>query len=106
MSVSCDIIRDLLPLYHDGVCSEDSKKMVEEHLANCKSCNDELEAMAQALNVNEKYNNLSDAEAVKNISKRWKKDMFKSALKGVCSTIVMICIVAIILYVFVGIRLA
>ena len=77
MSVSCDIIRDLLPLYHDGVCSEDSKKMVEEHLANCKSCNDELEAMAQALNVNEKYNNLSDAEAVKNISKRWKKDMFK-----------------------------
>lgn len=106
MNVSCDIIRDLLPLYHDGVCSEDSKKMVEEHLANCKSCNDELKAMDQELTVDEKYNNLSDAEAVKNISKRWKNDMLKSALKGVFSTLVTMCIVAIVLYVFVGIKLA
>ena len=106
MSVSCDIIKDLLPLYHDGVCSEDSNKMVEEHLANCKMCNDELKAMAQELSVNEKCSNLSDAEAVKNISKRWKKDMFKSALKGVCSTLITICVVIIILYVFIGIKLA
>ena len=31
MKISCDIIRDLLPLYKDNVCSDASKDMVEEH---------------------------------------------------------------------------
>jgi hypothetical protein len=32
------VIQDLLPLYHDGVCSEKSREMVEEHLMECESC--------------------------------------------------------------------
>lgn len=35
---SCDIIQDLLALYHDEVCSEESRRVVEEHLAECESC--------------------------------------------------------------------
>lgn len=35
---NCNIIRDLLPLYHDGVCSEQSKAIVEEHLEECTDC--------------------------------------------------------------------
>ena len=27
-----DIVQDLLPLYHDGVCSDKSRAAVEEHL--------------------------------------------------------------------------
>jgi hypothetical protein len=38
MKNSCDVIRDLLPLYADDACSEGSKKMVEEHLAECQEC--------------------------------------------------------------------
>ena len=38
MNVSCDVITDLLPLYHDEVCNEASRKLVEEHLAQCDSC--------------------------------------------------------------------
>ena len=34
-NITCDIIEDLLPLYHDNVCSNDSKIIVEEHLKNC-----------------------------------------------------------------------
>lgn len=30
--ISCDIIKDILPLYVDDVVSDDTKKMVEEHL--------------------------------------------------------------------------
>lgn len=45
MKISCEIIKDLLPLYLDGVCSNDSKVMVEEHLAECDSCKAELHAM-------------------------------------------------------------
>jgi len=38
MKNSCDMIRDLLPLYVDGVCSESSKKTVEDHLLECEEC--------------------------------------------------------------------
>lgn len=45
MSLSCDVVRDLLPLYHDGVCSEQSCALVEEHLLACPLCFAALEAM-------------------------------------------------------------
>ncbi len=35
---SCEVVRDLLPLYVDGVCSGTSKEMVEEHLSTCGEC--------------------------------------------------------------------
>ena len=38
MKTQCDIIRDLLPLYTDGVCSEASSELVEEHLRECTEC--------------------------------------------------------------------
>lgn len=38
MNTSCEIIRDILPLYADGVCSEASREMVEAHLPECPAC--------------------------------------------------------------------
>ncbi|MBQ8014952.1 MAG: zf-HC2 domain-containing protein [Clostridia bacterium] len=38
MKFNCEIIRDLLPLYCDGVCSAASKKAIDEHLEECKLC--------------------------------------------------------------------
>lgn len=38
MKVKCPVVDDLLPLYIDGACSEESKKIVEEHLNECRSC--------------------------------------------------------------------
>lgn len=38
MKYNCDLISDLLPLYKDEVCSESSKKIVEEHIAECPDC--------------------------------------------------------------------
>lgn len=37
-SHECEIVQDLLPLYYDDVCSPSSKKLVQNHLANCESC--------------------------------------------------------------------
>lgn len=36
--ISCDVTKDLLASYLDGVCSEESKGLVEEHLQECNSC--------------------------------------------------------------------
>lgn len=35
---NCNIVKDLLPLYLEELCSEDSKNYVEEHLAQCEVC--------------------------------------------------------------------
>jgi len=38
MKISCDVIRDLLPLYADDACSQASRQMVDEHLDECADC--------------------------------------------------------------------
>ena len=38
MKWDCDIIQDLIPSYVDGVCSEKSSAVVEEHLEECIAC--------------------------------------------------------------------
>ncbi len=35
---NCDMIRDLIPLYSEGLCSEESKQIVEEHTKTCDAC--------------------------------------------------------------------
>ena len=48
MKYPCDLIRDLLPLYQDGVCSEESRAAVEEHLRECPSCRAYQTALCEA----------------------------------------------------------
>lgn len=45
MKTKCNIIRDLLPLYADEACSEESRLLVEEHLQECPDCGNMLERL-------------------------------------------------------------
>lgn len=36
--MKCEIIRDLLPLYADGLTSEESNQLIEEHIQSCSEC--------------------------------------------------------------------
>ena len=38
MKSDCEVIRDLLPLYVDDICSGKSRELVDEHLAECSEC--------------------------------------------------------------------
>lgn len=44
MSLDCKVIEDLLPLYLENMCSEQSKRIVEEHLAECENCHQLVES--------------------------------------------------------------
>ena len=46
MKISCDVIRDLLPLYVEDMLSNDSKNIVDEHIEQCESCRDELKKLS------------------------------------------------------------
>ena len=43
MKLSCGIVMDLLPLYEEGICSEETRQAVEEHLKECHTCRSFLE---------------------------------------------------------------
>ena len=43
--MNCNVIKDLIPLYIDKCCSEETGRLVEEHIAGCESCRRVLEEM-------------------------------------------------------------
>ena len=47
MKIPCAVIRDLLPLYAEDLASEESKQVVDEHLADCPDCRARLETLRQ-----------------------------------------------------------
>jgi predicted anti-sigma-YlaC factor YlaD len=51
MKTNCKIIEDLLPLYIDEVCSDESKRLVEEHLEECDACSAKLRAQKATITV-------------------------------------------------------
>jgi len=104
MKISCEIIKDLLPLYYDGVCSNESKALVDEHLAECDNCKSELQTMGDIIPMSNKAQNLNEAEALKNLSKKWRRGKLKSFLKGALITLLVIAAIALILYLFMDIR--
>ena len=50
-NLSCDIIKDLLPGYIDGVLSETGTNVVKEHLGVCEKCNEAYLEMKEELNT-------------------------------------------------------
>lgn len=51
MKYPCGLIQDLLPLYIDGVCSDESKAAIEQHLPECSSCKEYYSTMCEADNM-------------------------------------------------------
>ncbi|WP_352399535.1 DUF3955 domain-containing protein [Anaerotignum sp.] len=99
MKITCEIIQDLLPLYYDNVCSEDSRKLVEDHFKTCKNCRHELELMSADIYVE---NQIEDINVIKNISKHWKNDKLIAFLIGVMVISALSCMGCIVAYQLIG----
>ena len=74
--MNCNIVKDLIPLYIDGCCSEESEKVVEEHIRDCGDCNkllDDMKSPSDIVTVSEipkKFSKLND----------WKASVLQSVL--------------------------
>lgn len=74
--MNCNVVKDLIPLYIDGCCSEESEKLVKEHVECCDACKKLLEDM----------NSPSDVVAVSQAPIRlnklndWKASVLQSVL--------------------------
>jgi hypothetical protein len=50
MKVTCNVIRDLLPLYLENIASDDTCTMVEKHISLCEDCRKQLDEMKLYIN--------------------------------------------------------
>lgn len=73
MKYSCEVIRDLLPLYIDDVCSEESKKIVDGHVEECGECRAYFEKMLSTADIpqpdNKDENDAKMAESLKKVKR-------------------------------------
>ena len=97
MSLSCDVTRDLLPLYHDGVCSEESRALVENHVAGCCECSIILKELRGEIDLpHESPDDLAPLEQIRQNVKRGNK---KAWIRGIAAAL------AVLLTVFAGVYL-
>jgi hypothetical protein len=80
LKTSCEIIKDLLPLYHDNVCSAESRALIEEHIKECPACAKFLSDLSEELK--RPVNAADEAKPIIAIQKAWKKDKIKAFIKG------------------------
>lgn len=49
--ISCNAVRDILPLYVDGVVSEETQKEIADHLRECSECQNEYVQLKKELTL-------------------------------------------------------
>lgn len=93
MEVTCNIIKDLLPLYLENMLSDDSHALVEEHIRNCKECGNYLNEM----------NNFNEMPLDRNASplKKIKSSLYKKKIQTVIFSVMISFALFVILIAFV-----
>lgn len=93
MKTNCDLIRDLLPLYTDNVCSAASRKAVENHLSKCEACKKELALLRGEFHADTQPPEESEEEVLKAATSAWKRGKHKAFLKG---SIIMLTVIGLV----------
>ena len=92
MKIDCKIIEDLVPLYLDEVCSEESRKAVDTHIEKCENCRKLVKGNAEV-----EISYIEPEESVK--EKAVKKGLKKIRLRIYC---VILTSVILVSSVFIG----
>ena len=71
MKYNCEIIKDLLPLYVDNICSSQTREIVEEHLNECADCRAYLKELKETIIIE---NSDDKAEEMTNVLKNFYGD--------------------------------
>ena len=82
-NISCNIIKDLLPGYIDGVLSEDGINVVKAHIEECEKCNRVYREMEEELNTGIEAKEQIALDGFKKVRRR--TGMLKIALLAVTS---------------------
>lgn len=87
--MDCNVIKDLLPLYVDECCSEESSRLVSDHLATCESCRKIYNQMKE---INPPQSETPKTVALHRISD-WKASMLQSVMLFVSFAIITVGVI-------------
>ena len=93
MKLPCYLVQDLLPLYKDHVCDEQTSADVAEHLSDCAACSAllaEMDAPPQETAVQEEQA-AEAAEALSTVKKNLRARQVKITLAAVGGLLALIC---------------
>lgn len=80
----CDIVRDILPLYYDDVCSTSTKEHIEAHITTCSGCKLMVERLKEqeylSLEIIER--NKIEGAGLKSIAVFWDRTKARAFAKG------------------------
>lgn len=85
-TLRCEIVQDLLPLYHDGVTNEVTREAVASHLERCESCAMEYRLLKSPLPVEEEPSTKAKFTAMM-------KDQKHKQLLRVITAVALACVV-------------
>ena len=78
---NCSLIKDLLPLYIDDLCSNESAEIIKNHLEICSSCKKEYEQLTNQPVI--KIENDNSTELIKGVGNMFKKDKKRAIIKTI-----------------------
>lgn len=73
-NTDCNIVADLMPLSLDGLTSEESEKLIQEHLKNCKKCQKYRENLTWERQERERNEQEIDRKIFRSL-KRWRYEL-------------------------------
>ena len=82
--MDCNVIKDLLPLYVDECCSEESVRLVAEHLDVCESCRKMYDQMRETY---QPYEKITNSVKLRRVS-AWKASVLQSVMLFVSFAII------------------
>lgn len=91
--ISCDVIQDLLPLYADKQASNDTKKMVQDHLKDCEACAAMARAMCMPLELAQQPDETAYIDSLRKQKRKIRRQIFLA-----CLLTLLLCVTAWWLY--------
>lgn len=92
MKTPCNVIRDLLPLYQDGVCSPESRQLVEAHMEECPQCRAEWERMSAPIPT--AHPQVEERTVAQAASSAWKRGRRRAFSKGFVIAAVLVAVIS------------
>lgn len=88
--LACEIVKDLLPLYVDGMVSDVSKKCIKNHLEHCTGCTEIYQDMSFQLELETKQPEVQEVKRFLNKTKR----MYLLYALGILSAVsILVCMI-------------
>ncbi len=99
--IPCEVIRDLLPLHLDGLTSEKTGEVIEEHLKDCRDCREYFRRMERELDGTTKIREVENEKEIDYL-KKVRRSGWKRLLLGAVSALLLVCAVLFVNLFFLG----